>query len=139
MIGTLRRRLVIYANIAAMVPKSFLAYSIWVWVELFTQVLGFTTATGTFTADTPNGVIVVPNTLTGLPIFTQAFAVDTGSANPIQFACSNGRSATVPAVGTAHVNQVSRLWNTVGGTSATQAFFSAATVGYSLATEISHL
>ncbi len=39
MIGTLRRRLVIYANIAAMVPKSFLAYSVWVWVELFTQVL----------------------------------------------------------------------------------------------------
>jgi ABC-2 type transport system permease protein len=38
-IGTLRRRLVIYGNIAAMVPKAFLAYSIWVWVELFTQVL----------------------------------------------------------------------------------------------------
>jgi ABC-2 type transport system permease protein len=39
MIGTLRRRLAIYASIAAMVPKMFLAYSIWVWVELFTQVL----------------------------------------------------------------------------------------------------
>lgn len=106
---------------------------------VFTQVLGFTTATGTFTNDTPNGAIIVPNTLTGLPIFTQAFVVDTGSTNPIQFACSNGRSATVPAVGSAHVNQVTRLWNTVGGTTATQAFYSTATVGYSLATELSHL
>jgi ABC-2 type transport system permease protein len=38
-ISTLRRRAVIYASIAGMVPKSFLAYSIWVWVEFFTQVL----------------------------------------------------------------------------------------------------
>ncbi|NTU79124.1 MAG: hypothetical protein HGA45_06940 [Chloroflexales bacterium] len=39
MLSTLRRRAAIYAGIAAMVPKNFLAYSIWVWVELFTQVL----------------------------------------------------------------------------------------------------
>lgn len=39
MIRALRRRAAIYAGFAAMVPKSFMAYSIWVWVELFTQVL----------------------------------------------------------------------------------------------------
>jgi ABC-2 type transport system permease protein len=38
-LSALRRKATIYAGIAAMVPKSFLAYSIWVWVELFTQVL----------------------------------------------------------------------------------------------------
>ncbi len=39
MLSHIRRRATIYAGIAAMVPKSFLAYSIWVWVELFTQIL----------------------------------------------------------------------------------------------------
>lgn len=39
MLSTIRRKASIYGGIAAMVPKSFLAYSIWVWVELFTQVL----------------------------------------------------------------------------------------------------
>lgn len=39
MLSTIRRKAAIYGGIAAMVPKSFLAYSIWVWVELFTQVL----------------------------------------------------------------------------------------------------
>ena len=39
MLSILRRRASIYASIAAMVPKHFLAYSIWVWVELFTQIL----------------------------------------------------------------------------------------------------
>lgn len=39
MLHTLRRQGRIYGAIGAMVPKSFLAYSLWVWVELFTQVL----------------------------------------------------------------------------------------------------
>jgi ABC-2 type transport system permease protein len=39
MIRALRRRAAVYGAIAAMVPKGFLAYSLWVWVELFTQVL----------------------------------------------------------------------------------------------------
>lgn len=39
MLSTLRRQGRIYGAIGAMVPKSFLAYSLWVWVELFTQVL----------------------------------------------------------------------------------------------------
>ncbi|HMQ33122.1 MAG TPA: ABC-2 family transporter protein [Chloroflexaceae bacterium] len=39
MLSQVRRRASIYAAIAAMVPKLFLAYSIWVWVELFTQIL----------------------------------------------------------------------------------------------------
>ncbi len=38
-LNTLRRRAGVYGAIAAMVPKGFLAYSLWVWVELFTQVL----------------------------------------------------------------------------------------------------
>jgi ABC-2 type transport system permease protein len=37
---TIRRQARIYAGVAAMVPKSFVAYSIWVWVELFTQIVG---------------------------------------------------------------------------------------------------
>jgi len=105
-----------------------------------TQVLGLTSATGTFTADTPTGAIIVPNLLTGVPIHTQAFAVDAGSPNPIQFACSNGRFATVPAPQTTKVNLVTRLWNNVGGTTAVYALCSPTTiVGYGLPTRFSHL
>lgn len=39
MLSILRRRAAVYAGFAAMVPKGFLAYSVWVWVELFTQIL----------------------------------------------------------------------------------------------------
>lgn len=39
MIATLRRRGSIYGAIAAMAPKFFLAYSIWVWMELFVQMI----------------------------------------------------------------------------------------------------
>lgn len=39
MIRALNRRISIYGAIAAMLPKTFLAYSAWVWVELFAQAL----------------------------------------------------------------------------------------------------
>lgn len=39
MLSALRRKVTTYGGIASMVPKSFLAYSVWVWVELLTQVL----------------------------------------------------------------------------------------------------
>ncbi len=37
MIRTLRRTVSIYGTFAAMVPKMFLAYSIWVWMQFFVQ------------------------------------------------------------------------------------------------------
>lgn len=42
MIATLRRKVSVYAAFAAIVPKLFLAYSIWVWVELGVQVIWLT-------------------------------------------------------------------------------------------------
>jgi ABC-2 type transport system permease protein len=39
MIHTLRRTLSVYSAFAAMVPKLFLAYSIWVWMHFITQVI----------------------------------------------------------------------------------------------------
>ena len=103
------------------------------------QLLGLTTATGTFTADTPTGAIIVPNSVVGTQFFTQAFALDPLSTSALPLTASNGRSATVPGIGSAQVNQVTRLWNTVGGTTATTAFFSTSTVGYGLVTEFTHL
>lgn len=103
------------------------------------QVLGFTTATGTFTEHTPTGAFILPNTAVGLQLFTQAFVFDAGSTFGLQLCASNGRSATVPGAVTTQVNLVTRLWNTVGGTTATTAFFSPVTVGYGLVTEFTHL
>jgi ABC-2 type transport system permease protein len=39
MIATLRRNISIYGAFAAMAPKFFLAYSIWVWMSLFTELV----------------------------------------------------------------------------------------------------
>jgi ABC-2 type transport system permease protein len=39
MIGALRRKISIYSAFAAMVPKTFLAYTIWVWMSLFTELV----------------------------------------------------------------------------------------------------
>jgi hypothetical protein len=100
------------------------------------QVLGFTSATGAFTADTPTGAIIAPNSAPGLQIFTQAFVLDTASPFALPFAASNGRVSTIPAPGAG--NLVTRLWNTVGGTTATEAFFSVSTIGYALVTEFTH-
>ncbi len=102
------------------------------------QFLGVTSATGTFTANDPTGAIIVPNTATGITLFTQAFAIDPTSPTLFLIA-SNGRSATVPAVGTAEVNLMTRLWNTAGGTTATTAAFATSTVGYGLVTQFTHL
>ena len=102
------------------------------------QFLGITSATGSFNADNPTGAIVVPNNATGIPIHTQAFAVD--PTNPGLFLiASNGRVSTVPAVGTAEVNLVSRLYNSAGGTTATTAAFATSIVGYGLATQFTYL
>jgi ABC-2 type transport system permease protein len=42
MIQALRRKISIYGAIAALVPKLFLAYSLWVWMEFFVQILAMT-------------------------------------------------------------------------------------------------
>jgi len=39
MINTVRRTISIYGAFAAMVPKMFLAYSIWVWMQFMTQII----------------------------------------------------------------------------------------------------
>lgn len=103
------------------------------------QVLGLTSATGTYTADNATGAFIVPNTATGLTLFTQAFAFDPLSTLALPLTASNGRSSTVPSIGTAQVNQVTRLWNSVGGTAAVTAAFATSTVGYGLVTEFTHL
>jgi hypothetical protein len=103
------------------------------------QYLGITSATGSFPVANPTGAIVIPNNATGLGVFTQAFAIDPLSAAPLPLVASNGRSATVPALGSAQVNLVTRLWNDVGGTTATIAAFGTSIVGYGLATRFTHL
>ena len=101
--------------------------------------LGFTSATGTFTADNSAAAIVLPNGLTGVALRTQAFVVDPLSAQPIPFCVSNGRSVTVPASNLTHVNQIARIWNNLGGTTATAGIASNSGHGYGLVTRFSHL
>ncbi|HEU4420081.1 MAG TPA: hypothetical protein VFT55_14195, partial [Planctomycetota bacterium] len=103
------------------------------------QFLGVTSATGSFTGENPTGALILPNNAVGLALFTQAFAFDPLLSAPFPMVASNGRSSLVPAVGTAEVNLVTRLWNNVGGTTATTAAFGTSIVGYGLATQFTHL
>ena len=103
------------------------------------QFLGMTTATRSFTADTPTGAIILGNGGAGLPIYTQAFALDPLSTAPLPLVASNGRFSVVPAPGTAQWNRVTRLWSTGGGTATATAAFGTSTVGYGLATQFTHL
>lgn len=107
---------------------------------LITQLVGFTDAAGAITTSTPTATtFVLPNGLAGVSLFTQVFAIDAGSANPIQFAASNGRSITVPSSNTTRVNLATRLVNNAGGTTATEAVFFTSTVGYALPVQFTHL
>jgi hypothetical protein len=101
------------------------------------QFLGVTSGTGAYTADNATGAIIIPNTASGVQLFTQAFCID--PTNPGLFLiASNGRTATVPQAGSPQ-NLVTRLWNSVGGTTAANAAFSTSTVGYGLITQFTHL
>ena len=51
---------------------------------------------------------------------------------------SNGRQITFPTSNLTHVNAVTRLWNNVGGATATQAFFATSVVGYGLVTQFTY-
>lgn len=39
MLTSLRRKAGIYAAFAAVVPKTFLAYTVWVWMEMTVQII----------------------------------------------------------------------------------------------------
>ncbi len=102
------------------------------------QFLGLTSGTGAYTADVATGAVIIPNAAAGITVYTQAFALDPLSTAPLPLTMSNGRSATVPAVG-APGNLVTRLWNSAGGTTTPYAVFSTSTVGYGLVVEFTHL
>lgn len=107
---------------------------------VLTQLIGFSDAGGAITtARSSQSTFVLPNTLVGVPLYTQVFGIDAASSAGIPFTGSNGRVVTVPASNTTRVNQVSRLFNSVGGNSATEALCLPQTVGFSLVTRISHL
>lgn len=111
--------------------------------NLFTNLVlilpyGSTSATGTITSDdNPLTFLSTPNTYGGATLFSQFHAIDPGRPNPILVSNSNGRSTVLPTSNLSHVIRVTRLWNNVGGVTATRAFFATSTVGYGLVTEIS--
>lgn len=63
MLTTLRRQLNIYSAIAAMVPKLFMAYSIWVWMQFVVQVIALVIMVAFWTAVYEN-----QETLSGLAL-----------------------------------------------------------------------
>jgi hypothetical protein len=103
------------------------------------QFLGLSSASGAYTTDVPTGAIVMPNAFQGTQVFTQAFVLDPLSTMGIPFTASNGRRSVIPAAGTAQVNRVTRLWNTVGGTTTPWAVCFSSTIGYGLVVEFTHL
>lgn len=99
---------------------------------------GFSDAVGAIPADRPAfATAALPNGIQGLDLYTQVFAFD--AAVPGQpLVLSNGQRTTVPSSNTTRVNQVSRILNNVGGTTASEGAFFQTTVGYGLVTRFTY-
>ena len=99
---------------------------------------GFSDAVGAISADRPAfATAALPNGIQGLDLYTQVFAFD--AAVPGQpLVLSNGRRTTTPSSNTTRVNQVSRILNNVGGTTASEGAFFNTTVGYALVTRFTY-
>ena len=82
---------------------------------------------------------VLPNTLGGAVIHSQAHALDPARPDPIQICNSDGRAGTVPFPDLTRRVEVVRLWNDAGGTTALQAICApASTIGYGLVTQFTY-
>ncbi|MEO6595622.1 MAG: hypothetical protein ABIP94_12790 [Planctomycetota bacterium] len=104
------------------------------------QFIGITDAAGALTTNTPTlSTISLPNTLVGITLTTQVYALDAASTLPLPFTGSNGRSVVVPSSNLARVNNATRIFNNAGGTTATEGIFFTTTIGYSLVTQFTHL
>lgn len=108
--------------------------------------LGNADATG-FLGATANGskfaggtfVLALANTFAGAPLYTQVHALDLASTWPVQITNSEGRTFAVPAQAGNRAMQVTRVFNTDGGTNAQNAlFFVGSTMGYGLVTEVTY-
>lgn len=62
MFTAVRQQINIYAAFAAMVPKEFLAYSIWVWMQFFVQIISLVIFVAFWTAVYANNDTNCPQT-----------------------------------------------------------------------------
>lgn len=100
--------------------------------------VGITDAVGAIGVDRPTfATATVPNAIQGLDLYTQVFAFDTALASQ-PLVLSNGRVTTTPSSNTTRVNQVSRILNNVGGTTANEGAFFTTSVGYGLVTRFTY-
>jgi hypothetical protein len=95
---------------------------------------------GAVTPDmTANSSFILPNSLAGATIYTQVHALDPARPDPIGISNSDGVAGNVPAMNTAKIVDVARVWNNSGGTTATQGYFGVNTsVGFGLVTEFTY-
>ena len=77
--------------------------------------------------------IVAPNTFPGASIYSQVHVVDGGRADAIKVCNSDGYQTTVPTPDQSKALRVTRLYNSIGGVTATKSQFTAdTTIGYGL-------
>jgi hypothetical protein len=101
---------------------------------------GSTDASGALTTNTPtNSTLVLPNVFGGATLFSQVHVFDAGRTEPIPITNSDGRSFAIPAPNTTQVNRTARLFNSAGGTTATESiFFNTSTIGHALVTQFTY-
>src|SRR5207244_337694 len=93
--------------------------------------LGGANGLGAITTDTPAlTTFTVPNMAAGFVLKSQAVALDTPRPQSLGLCLSDGRSCVLPAPDTTRCPAVSRVFNSVGGTSASEGVFYPSTVGY---------
>jgi hypothetical protein len=97
--------------------------------------IGAADTTGRITTDHPAAAtFILPNVLAGLLLRSQVLALDAARPDPIGVCLSDGRAVSVPASDTTRSPVVSRVFNSTGGTAASEGAFFPSTVGYGLVT-----
>jgi hypothetical protein len=95
--------------------------------------LGTANALGDIGTDTPAlTTFTVPNIAAGFVLKSQVVALDAARQQSLGVCLSDGRSAVLPTPDTTRTAAVSRVFNNVGGTSASEGVFYPSTVGYGL-------
>jgi hypothetical protein len=97
--------------------------------------IGSADALGRISTDHPAAAtFILPNVLAGLVLHSQVLALDAVRPDPIRVCLSDGRAALLPSSDLTRRPAIARVFNSVGGTTASEGAFFPSTVGCGLVT-----
>jgi len=104
---------------------------------LVTLPLGLTDSAGTMNREVTPWILTT-NSIAGGVIYSQAHSIDPARPNPITVSNSNGVATTMPSPNSSKVVKVTRIWNDLGGVTATRGAVTTTTLDYGLVVQFTY-